>query len=163
MTWRPEDFDDLAGHLRRQMGGEFRDEAAEVERLTDLQRRRKQTLRDVAQMAMNSGYRASVAIGDRHWQGEISGVGSDYIRLTTDHAVVEAPRMRSASPWCRRARSGRSEQLAAITWQARLAELAMDEARVTLATPEGDLSGRIVLVAVDHLEIEEPCCCRWRR
>lgn len=154
MTWRPEDFDDLAGHLRRQVGGEFRDEAAEVERLTDLQRRRRQTLRDVAVKAMNSGYEATVVIGNRRWQGEVSGVGRDYLRLATAHVVVEAP-LNEIMVILQAARSGgRSGQLAALTWQARLAELAMDEPQVTLVTPEGDLDGRIVVVAADHLEIE---------
>lgn len=154
MTWRPEDFDDLAGHLRRQIGSEFREEAEEVERLTELHRRRRQTLRDVATRAMHAGDRVTVAVGSRRWQGSIAGVGEDYLFLRTTRAVVEAP-FRAITLKLEPSRSGGdTTKPSAPTWVARLAELAMSEEPLTLVSETDELEGRIALVATDHLEFE---------
>ncbi|CAN5282820.1 hypothetical protein BH18ACT5_BH18ACT5_15540 [soil metagenome] len=154
MTWRPEDFDDLARDLRRRMGAEFRDEAEEVERLTDLQRRRKQTLAEVARRAMHAGDAATLAIGNRTWRGLIDEVGSDYVKVHTGTAVVEAPFhvVRLALEPTRAGGHNRTPD--ASTWIARLGELAMAETQLTLVIDGNDLEGRIVLVATDHLEFE---------
>jgi hypothetical protein len=154
MTWRPEDFDDLASHLRRQMGSEFRDEAEEVERLTNLQRRRKQGFGDVAVRAMQAGDSAAITIGGRRWGGQIESVGRDYLTVNTGAAIVEAP-FNAITLALQRTRSGGENQRpASLTWNARLAELAMAETRVLLIADDDEFDGRIRLVAGDHLEFE---------
>jgi hypothetical protein len=154
MTWRPEDFDDLASHLRRQMDAEIRGEAEEVERLTELQRRRKQDFGAVAIRAMQAGDRATITIGRRQWRGRISSVGRDYLTLNTDTAVIEAPFTAVILSLERSRSGGENEKPASLTWAARLAELAMAETKVLLLTDEDELQGRIRLVASDHLEFE---------
>ncbi|CAN5786366.1 MAG: hypothetical protein ABR609_05475 [Acidimicrobiia bacterium] len=154
MAWRPEDFDDLASHLRRQIGGELRDEAEEVERLTELGRARKRTLADVAQIAMHAGYQATVGIGEWHWDGSITGVGVDYLLLATDTVVVEAPFTALTLTLLRTRSGGSSTVLDSRTWSARLAEMAMAELSVTLLTDRDRFEGQIQLVATDHLEFE---------
>lgn len=154
MTWRPEDFEDLAGHLRRQIGSEFREEAEEVERLTELQRRRKQTMSDVATKAMHAGDGATVAIGSRRWQGSIVGVGDDYLILNTNRTVIEAPFLAITLRLERSRSGGNIAKPLATTWVARLAELAMAEEHVTLVTVAEELEGQIVLLATDHIEFE---------
>ena len=38
LTWQPEEFEELGQELRRRMGSEVREEAEELERLSDLGR-----------------------------------------------------------------------------------------------------------------------------
>ncbi|MGI8518871.1 MAG: hypothetical protein ACR2ME_11150 [Acidimicrobiia bacterium] len=154
MVWRPEEFDDLASHLRRQIGGELRDEAEEVERLTELGRARKRTLADVARIAMQAGYEATVGIGEWQWHGSITGVGADYLLLATDTVVVEAPFAALTLTLLRTRSGGSSTVLDSRTWSARLAEMAMAEMSVTLLTDRDRFEGQIHLVATDHLEFE---------
>jgi len=81
LTWRPDDFEELGSELRRRMGAEMRDEAEEVERLADLQRRRRGSLQDVVRAAMHRGDSVTVAIGKHSWKGTLRVVGEDYLRL----------------------------------------------------------------------------------
>ncbi|HEX2421082.1 MAG TPA: hypothetical protein VHL55_05740, partial [Acidimicrobiia bacterium] len=91
MTWQPEDFEELGSELRRRMGAEIRDEAEEVERLADLQRRRRSSLGEVARSAMHRGDSVTVTIGQRSWKGTLRAVGDDYLRLESGQVVLEAP------------------------------------------------------------------------
>jgi hypothetical protein len=154
MTWRPEDFEDLARDLRHQVGSEIRSEAEEVERLTEIRRRRRQTMADVAVRAMQAGDTATIVSGSRSWRGTVAEVGEDYLKVEAGGAVIEAP-LHSIDLRLERTRSGgRNQSPASATWMARLAELALEETTVTLITESSDYEGRILLVAVDHLEFE---------
>lgn len=157
MTWRPEEFEELGSELRRRIGSELRDEAEEVERLSELGRRRKSTLRDVAQTAMNRGDSVTITLGSRHWKGTLRAVGEDYLRLETGEFVVECS-FASVLMLTERARTGgQSGRPPSATWRARLAELAADETLIRiLVAGNDDIEGRIELVAIDHVEIAGP-------
>jgi hypothetical protein len=159
LTWQPEDFEDLGSELRRRVGAELRGEAEEIERLSDLQRRRKDTLREVAQAAMHRGDSVTIAIGERTWKGTLRAVGDDYLQIESQQSVVECP-LSAAVISVERSRSGgRKGKPASATWKARLAELAAEQTRVQiLIRGSEELAGLIKVTAADHLELssEEP-------
>ena len=154
LTWQPEDFEELGSELRRRMGAEMRDEAEEIERLADLQRRRKDSLREVARAAMHRGDSVSIAIGERSWNGTLSAVGEDYLRLETSQLVIECPLVAAVVTVARSRSGGQSGRPASATWRARLAEIAAEEKTVqVLLRGSETVVGRIEVVAVDHLEL----------
>ncbi len=156
MTWRPDDFDDLAADLRRRVGAEFVEEAAEVERLADLQRRRHANLAEAARNAMHRGDRVTVVCADHKWTGHLTAVGNDYARLDTGELVVEAY-LPSVGLELEPSRvGGRSGQPPSVTWRARLVELEMNKEEAELYAPllRISVSGRVLVVATDHVEVE---------
>jgi hypothetical protein len=158
MTWEPEEFDDLAGELRRRMAAEFRSEAEEVERLVQLQRRRKAVLRDVATAAMHQGQGVTVRCLGEEWSGELLAVGSDYLSLLTATHFIEA-RLDSIVIGLTPARQGgRTGKPASDTFKARLTEFELTGEAVTLrcSSPILEVSGVIEVVATDHVEMRLP-------
>ena len=158
MTRQPDDFDDLAAELRRRIGAEFRDEAEEVERLVELQRERKSTLRDVAMAAMHRGQRVALRIFEEEWTGELIGVGSDYLSLRTPTVFLDA-RLDSVAITTPRAREGgRTAKAASETFRARLAEFESTGERVTVRSrlPVIEVAGVIGVVAADHVVVNCP-------
>lgn len=155
MSWRPDDFDDLAGELRRRVGHEFREEAEEVERLSDLQRRRRATLADVALDAMHRGDAVTVRSAAATWTGELTAVGDDYLSLRAVNVIIEVPLDAIALEVVASRAGGRSGRPASLTWKARLAELATSGEVVTLLAPDlgVEVTGPIELVARDHVVV----------
>jgi hypothetical protein len=153
MTWNPDDFEELAGQLRREVGGEFRAEAEEVERLTDLQRRRRAGLAEVAMAAMHRGDQVTVRTRSGTWIGELVAVGDDYISLQALDVKIEALVDAVALDLRPSRVGGRSGKPASATWRARLAELAVTQETVTVMAPDlgVEAHGQIDLVARDHV------------
>ncbi|MGH8926258.1 MAG: hypothetical protein ACRDWA_16750 [Acidimicrobiia bacterium] len=154
LTWQPDDFEELGSELRRRMGAEMRDEAEEVERLSDLQRRRRNSLAETARTAMHRGDSVTIAIGERAWKGTLRAVGEDYLRLESSQIVVECP-LAAVVVRTERSRSGgQSGKPASATWRARLAELAAEKMTVhVLVRGSTDILGIIEVVATDHIEV----------
>jgi hypothetical protein len=158
MTWRPEEFDELAEELRRRVAAEFRNEAQEVERLVHLQRRRNAHLRDVATAAMHQGQGVTVQVLGDEWSGEVLSVGTDYLSLKTATQLLDA-RLDSIAIWLIPARQGGSVgKPASDTFKARLTEFEMSEELVTLRSriPVIEVTGVIEVVATDHIEVSCP-------
>ncbi len=158
MTWEPEQFDDLAGELRRRVAAEFRSEAEEVERLVQLQRRRKAILRDVATTAMHQGQGVTVRCFGDEWNGELLAVGSDYLSLLTATHFLEARLDSIAIGLTPARRGGRTGKPASDTFKARLTEFELTGEEVTLrsSSPIIEVSGVIEVVATDHVEMKLP-------
>jgi hypothetical protein len=158
MTWEPEQFDDLAGELRRRVAAEFRSEAEEVERLVQLQRRRKALLRDVATTAMHQGQGVTVRGFGDEWSGELLAVGSDYLSLLTATHFLDARLDSIAIGLIPARRGGRTGKPASDTFKARLTEFELTGEEVTLrsSSPVIEVSGVIDVVASDHVEMKLP-------
>ena len=155
MTWQPDDFEELAGELRRRVGHEFRDEAEEVERLTDLQRRRRAGLADVALAAMHRGDEVTIRTRAGSWSGTLAAVGDDYVSLEGSGFVVDALLEGVVLEVVASRTGGRSGKAAAATWKARLAEFALSGETVTVLAPEQgvEATGVIEHVARDHVAL----------
>jgi len=154
LTWQPEDFEELGSELRRRMGAEIRDEAEEIERLADLQRRRRSSLGEVARSAMHRGDSVTVTIGQRSWKGTLRAVGDDYLRLESGRVVLEAPLGEGVLSTEPSRSGGHSGKPASATWRARLAEIAAEQTAVhVLVRGSEEVVGRIEVVATDHLEV----------
>ncbi|MGQ0849504.1 MAG: hypothetical protein ACT4OP_10360 [Actinomycetota bacterium] len=158
MTWDPEQFDDLAEDLRRRVGHEIRQEAAEVERLTDLMRRRREKMADVAIRAMHGGDRVTVRSRAGAWTGMIEAVGEDYLTLRAGHQVIDAQLAGVGLEIAAARLGGRSGRPDSATWKARLAELSETQAQLVVFAPDLGLkvSGIITLVGANHLEVSLP-------
>ncbi|HKX76414.1 MAG TPA: hypothetical protein VJR05_13595 [Acidimicrobiia bacterium] len=157
MTWHPDDFEDLAAELRRRVGAEFTEEAAELERLTEIQRRRRSSLADAARSAMHRGDRVSLGCGERRWSGQLVSVADDYVVLESGDSVVEADLAWVSLELLAARAGGRSGRPPSATWRARLLELEQNREEVEIYAPSMGLTmtGRVVLVATDYVEIAE--------
>ena len=158
MTWEPEEFDDLASELRRRVAAEFRSEAEEVERLVQLQRRRRAILREVATTAMHQGHRVTVHCFESEWSGELLAVGSDYLSLLTNSHFLEARLDAIAIGFTPARQGGRTGRPASETFRARLAEFEVTGEELTLRcnSPLLEVRGVIGVVATDHVEMRLP-------
>jgi hypothetical protein len=155
MTWEPDDFEELAGELRRRIGHEFREEAEEVERLTDLQRRRRAGLSDVAMAAMHRGDDVTIRTRTGTWTGTLIAVGDDYVSLQAMGVIVDALLQGVILEAVPSRTGGQSGRAAAPTWKARLSEFALSGETVTLIAPEQgvEVIGVIEHVARDHVAV----------
>jgi hypothetical protein len=156
VTWRGDEFDELASDLRRRVGAEFVEEAAEIEQLTDLQRRRRADLAEVARAAMHRGDRVTISCQSGYWVGQLQSVGDDYVVLETAELLVEA-HLPSIGLEIEPSRSGgRSGSPGSSTWRARLIELELEGETIALVAPtaNAEVTGRIEVVASDHLVID---------
>jgi len=158
MTWQPEEFDDLAEELRRRVAAEFRSEAEEVERLVELQRRRKAVLRDVANAAMHQGQGVTLRALGGEWIGELLAVGTDYLSLQTSTQLIDAKLDSIAIGLTPARQGGRSGKPASKTFRARLTEYELSGEEVTLRChlPHLEVLGTIDVVAADHVEMRCP-------
>lgn len=151
--------EDLARELRHRLGGEFRAEAEEGERLAELARLRGRDLAAVAAELCDRGDRVRITTGGRTFTGVVVGAGRDRCTLGTPAGTVEI-RL-----------GGRPVQLSVVepqaveppprpssstTFRARLRELEMQAASVEVGTDgrTEPLRGRLLAVAGDHLLIE---------
>jgi len=158
MTWRPEEFESLAEELRRRVAADFRGEAEEVERLVQLQRRRKAFLREIATAAMHQGQGVSLRGFGEEWIGELIAVGHDYLSLKTATQFIDA-RLDSMMIGLIPARQGgRTGKPASDTFKARLAEFESTGEEVTVRSrqPIIEATGIIEVVAADHVEMRCP-------
>lgn len=151
----PDEFDELARALRQGAGQEWREEAAADEQLSELQRRRGQTLADVAREAMHRGDRVAVEAAGMRLVHPVIAVGNDYLVLDDGEQVVDVALRQATLRVERRSSGGVSGRPAAATFRARLGELEQAGARVTVVvTGGGREEGSLELVAADHLVID---------
>ena len=87
----------LAAELRQSVGRELAEDAAEDERLTDLLRRRRLELADVAKDLAHRGERVSVEFGGHSFSGLLAAAGIDY--ATIDRADQTADIRLDVATW----------------------------------------------------------------
>jgi hypothetical protein len=146
----------LASELRQGAGREWNEEAAEDERLTELQRRRRLTLADQAKEMVNRGDRVSVEFSGHTFGGAVVSGGEDY-------ATVEGPGQ-SADIKLAEARwsllpntdPAETRQGGAESFRALLHDHSSSAQTIRLALPGGDMViGKIDVVAADHVEVAD--------
>lgn len=150
------DFDELARELRNRVGRDIREEAAEDESLTELQRLRNRDLADAAREAMHRGDRVTVQVAGTAFTDPIEYVGGDYLTMATPESVVDVLLARATLFIEPRQRGGRSGKPAAWTFRARLAEHEQSGIPVELILDTGNrIRGTIHVVGHDHLVVAE--------
>jgi hypothetical protein len=147
---------DLASELRQGAGREWAEEAAEDERLTELYRRRKMNLSDVARDMANRGDRVSVEFGGHAFSGVVVAAGSDYATIDGPGPVADI-KLTEARWSVLPAGSAAPAQVGeAGTFRSLLQEHSAAGSNIRLALPGGDMViGRIAVVAEDHVEVED--------
>jgi len=152
MTWQEGEFEELGAELRRRVGAEFEDEAAELERLAVIQRKRRGSIADAAQASMHGGDRVTFVTAAGSWSGHLVMVGADYAALVSGELIIEA-HLLSITLLTEPSRSGgKSGVPASSTWRARLAEIEMNKERVSIFIGQDERVGFISVVAADYLE-----------
>lgn len=145
---------DLARALRETAGRELRADAAEVEQLTEMQRRRRAHLSEVVRAVMHRGDDVAVTVIGRTLRGRLVAVGKDYVVMESDDAVADVRLNCAVITTHPRARGGTTGIPASPTLQARLAELEHDGATIELVTTGGDvIAGTVSVAARDHIVI----------
>lgn len=147
---------DLAAELRQGAGREWAEEAAEDERLTELGRRRRLTLMDVAKEMVNKGQRASIEFSGHTFSGAVVWAGEDFATIQGAGQLCEV-RLEAAT-W-----SVLPVGEPAETWptgpeslRAALFAHAESDIIVRLAFPAGEIAiGSIDVVAGDHVEFKD--------
>jgi hypothetical protein len=154
LTWQPEEFEELGQELRRRMGSEVREEAEELERLSDLGRRRRQPLIEVIRSAMHRGAAVGVSLAGASFTGQVVSVGSDYVQLDCDGQTLEFPMDRGLISIEPSRSGGMTGRPASATWRARLSELAAAQRPVRLLISGSEpCEGVIEVVAPDHVQV----------
>ena len=147
---------DLAAELRQTAGAEWVAEAAEDERLTQVHRRRKLTLSDIAKEMANHRERISVEFGGHNFTGAVIGAGEDYVAIHGPGQVAEVELQRAR--WSILNSDGPPVEpvQTAESFRAALHQHAAGDTTVTLALDRGELVfGKIIVVATDHLEVAD--------
>ena len=145
---------ELGAELRQTAGREWAEEAAEDERLTELLRKRRLELRDVARDWIHKGDRVSAGFDGHNFSGAVVAAGDDYATLKESGQFADV--LLGVASWNVLTRGEPVEPTgdAAGSFRRLLHEHASGEVKVRLALPGGELViGTIAVVAVDHLEI----------
>ncbi len=146
----------LAAELRQTAGAEWTAEAAEDERLTELLRRRRLTLRDIAKEMANRREKLSVEFGGHSFTGAVIGAGDDYVTVQGPGQIAEVRLERAR--WSILTGDGPSVEPAttAASFRAALHQHSAAETITRLTLDRGDLViGKIIVVAADHLEVAD--------
>jgi hypothetical protein len=146
----------LAAELRQRAGREWNEEAAEDERLTELHRRRRLTLGDMAKEMVNRGDRVSVEFGGHTFSGAVAGAGSDFATIAGPGQVLDI--RLEAARWSVLVSdsSAGSRAAAPESFRALLHQHSTSEQVVRLALPGGDMViGRLSVIAEDHVEVDD--------
>ena len=146
----------LASELRQRAGQEWNEEAAEDERLSELHRRRRLRLDDMAKEMVNRGDRVSVEFSGHSFSGAVSGAGSDFATVDGPGQVADI-RLDSAR-WSVLITdtSGGGATAGPESFRAMLHQHATTGNVVRLSLPGGDMViGKLSVVAEDHVEVED--------
>lgn len=147
---------DLASELRQGAGREWSEEAAEDERLTELQRRRRMTLSDQAKEMVNRGDRVSVEFGGHTFSGVVAAAGSDYATIEGPGQIADVLVAEARWSTLPNDQPGGTHSASAESFRALLHEHAASADTVRLALPGGDMvMGRLEVVAEDHVEMND--------
>lgn len=145
----------LGWELRERVGGEFRLESEENERLAATAALRARALSDVAVDLRSRGDLVRLVTSRRVLTGTVAHVGSDFLTLETAGGLVDCNlALPVVLQVAQRARSGgRGPVSGTATFRARLLELELAGLEVELAaTVLGELPrGRLGAVAQDHV------------
>lgn len=156
MENRPNPDPNLASELRQGAGRELNEEAAEDERLTELQRRRRLTLADQAKEFVNRGDRVSVEFSGHTFGGAVVSAGQDYVTIEGPGQTADV-RM-AAARWSVLPgdRSTETAVAGAESFRAVLHEHSASQQTVRLALPGGDMViGALAVIAEDHVEVDD--------
>jgi len=156
MTQDQQPDPNLASQLRETAGAEWTAEAAEDERLTELLRRRRLTLSDLAKEMANRGERISVEFGGHSFTGAIVGAGDDYVTIQGPGQIAEVGLAQAR--WSILNAEGPTVQSVntAPSFRAALHEHAAAETNIRLTLDRGDMViGKVTVVATDHLEVSD--------
>jgi hypothetical protein len=140
----------------REAGREMIEEAAEDERLTELLRRRRQGMSDLALEWVHRGQRVRAESGTQTFSGQVVFAGTDYVTIERVEDQV-AVRLHQAT-WTLETEHGEGHEQTgeATSLKARLAELAASGETVRLVVAEGRaLVGSVAVVAADQVEIRQ--------
>lgn len=158
----PDPLDRLGRELRQRSGDGLRADAEDAERDAARAVLRGRSLAEVAALAQARQELVRIRAGGRTWTGRVLGAVGDLVALTdpqgridltTEHIdVLET--VAGGAPGG--ARSGGVERLGVRGFLARLRQLELDTALVTvgLGDTRDDIAGRLLAVARDHLLIE---------
>ena len=140
----------------REAGRGMIEEAAEDERLTELLRRRRLELSDLALEWVHRGQRVRAEAGTQTFAGQVVFAGTDYVTIERVEDQV-AVRMDRAT-WTLEPDhgEGREQTGAATSLKAWLSELADSGEMVRLVVAEGRaLVGSVAVVAADQVEVRQ--------
>ncbi|HLF61676.1 MAG TPA: hypothetical protein VI980_10925 [Acidimicrobiia bacterium] len=140
----------------REAGRELTEEAAEDERLTELLRRRRLALADLALEWVHRGQRVRAEAGTQTFSGQVVFAGTDYVTIERIEDQV-ALRLDRAT-WTLEPEHGEGHEQTggATSLKARLSEIAATGETVRLIIAEGRaLVGSVVVVAADQVEVRQ--------
>jgi hypothetical protein len=140
----------------REAGREMNEEAAEDERLTELLRRRRLELSDLAVEWVHRGQRVRAEAGTQTFAGQVVFAGTDYV--TIDRGEDQVAVCLDRATWTLEAdQGGGHEQTGpATSLKARLTELAATGEALRLIVAEGrSLVGSVAVVATDQVEFHQ--------
>ena len=140
----------------REAGRELTEEAAEDERLTELLRRRRLALADLALEWVHRGQRVRAEAGTQTFSGQVVFAGTDYV--TIDRGEDQVALRLDRATWTLEPDHGEGHEQtgAATSLKARLSELAASGETVRMLVAEGRaLVGSVAVVAADQVEVRQ--------
>ena len=150
-------FDELAQRLRQSVGGEFREEAAEDESLSELQRRRRRGLAETVRSAMHRGDRINASVAGLSLAYPVVGVGADYLIMDAGEQLIDVRLDASTFSLLPQQEGGAKGTPAATTFAARLAEHEQSHSAIEVVMVDGTrTAGTIRVAAADHVALESP-------
>jgi hypothetical protein len=140
----------------REAGREMIEEAAEDERLTELLRRRREGMSELAIDWVHRGQRVRAEAGTQTFSGQVVFAGTDYVTIerVEDQVALRLDR----ATWTLEGDPGVGHEQAGAgtSLKARLTELAASGETVRLIVAEGRaLVGSVSVVAVDQVEVQQ--------
>lgn len=140
----------------RDAGREMIEEAAEDERLTELLRRRRMEMSDLALEWVHRGTRVRAEAGTQTFSGQVVFAGTDYVTIerVEDQVALRLDR----ATWTLEPDHGKGHEQTgpATSLKARLSEWAATGETVRLTVAEGRaLVGSITVVAADQVEVQQ--------
>ncbi len=142
--------------MLREAGREMIAEAAEDERLTELLRRRRQGLAELALEWVHRGQRVRAELGSQTFTGHVTHAGSDYLTLDRAEDVVTIPLDRATWTLEPDPVPGHEQMGGAGTFKARLSELESTGETIRILVGDGRaLVGSVGVVASDQIEVRQ--------
>ncbi len=153
---QPENHDPELERVLRDAGREMNAEAAEDERLTELLRRRRQGMADLALEWVHRGQRVRAELGSQTFTGHVVHSGSDYLTLDRAEDQVILPLDRATWTLEPDPAPGHEQMGGAGSFKARLSELESTGETVRLLVADGRaLVGSVGVVASDQIEVHQ--------
>ena len=140
----------------REAGREMIAEAAEDERLTELLRRRRQTLSELALEWVHRGQRVRAELGAQTFTGQVVYAGTDYLTLERSEDQVAIPLQRATWTLEPDGTAGTEQLAGATSLKARLSELEATGETIRVLVGDGRaLVGSVAVVASDQIEVRQ--------